>query len=79
MKGWARYRRTGMTIAMRVNFTISFRKQQVKASCYVFVGNGPGEGGCMLHNPHYDFNDRILPLGANYWSNLVQHILPAAA
>jgi hippurate hydrolase len=52
---------------------------QAKAGCYVFVGNGPGEGGCMLHNPHYDFNDRILPLGANYWSNLVEHLLPAAA
>ncbi len=48
---------------------------QAKAGCYVFVGNGPGAGGCMLHNPHYDFNDQILPLGASYWSNLVQHIL----
>ncbi len=52
---------------------------QAKAGCYVFVGNGPGEGGCMLHNPHYDFNDQILPLGANYWSNLVEHLLPARA
>lgn len=52
---------------------------QAKAGCYVFVGNGPGEGGCMLHNPHYDFNDQILPLGASYWSNLVQHILAPGA
>ncbi|MFA5916394.1 MAG: M20 aminoacylase family protein [Burkholderiales bacterium] len=52
---------------------------QAKAGCYVFVGNGPGEGGCMLHNPHYDFNDQILPLGAGYWSNLVEHILSAPA
>ncbi len=51
---------------------------QAKAGCYVFVGNGPGEGGCMLHNPHYDFNDRILPLGASYWANLTEHILAAA-
>lgn len=50
---------------------------QAKAGCYVFVGNGPGEGGCMLHNSHYDFNDQILPLGASYWSNLVEHLLPA--
>jgi len=48
---------------------------QAKAGCYVFVGNGPGEGGCMLHNPHYDFNDEVLPLGASYWVNLVEHIL----
>ena len=52
---------------------------QAKAGCYVFVGNGPGEGGCMLHNPHYDFNDQILPLGASYWSSLVQHILAPGA
>jgi amidohydrolase len=48
---------------------------QAKAGCYVFVGNGPGEGGCMLHNPHYDFNDEVLPLGASYWANLAEHIL----
>lgn len=48
---------------------------QAKAGCYVFVGNGPGEGGCMLHNPHYDFNDEVLPLGASYWANLVEHLL----
>ena len=52
---------------------------QAKAGCYVFVGNGPGEGGCMLHNPHYDFNDQILPLGASYWVNLVEHILATKA
>jgi len=52
---------------------------QVKAGCYVFVGNGPGEGGCMLHNPHYDFNDAILPLGASYWATLVEDILGVRA
>jgi amidohydrolase len=52
---------------------------QAKAGCYVFVGNGPGEGGCMLHNPHYDFNDEVLPMGASYWANLVEHLLPKRA
>jgi hippurate hydrolase len=52
---------------------------QAKAGCYVFVGNGPGEGGCMLHNPRYDFNDEVLPLGASYWANLVEHLLAASA
>jgi len=52
---------------------------QAKAGCYVFIGNGPSEGGCMLHNPHYDFNDQILPLGASYWVNLVEHVLARAA
>ena len=26
-----------------------------KPGCYVWLGNGPGTGGCTLHNPHYDF------------------------
>ncbi len=43
-----------------------------KPGCYVWLGNGPGEGGCMLHNPHYDFNDDILTVGASYWARLVE-------
>jgi amidohydrolase len=42
---------------------------------YIWIGNGKGQGGCMLHNSHYDFNDDILPLGASYWIRLVQKIL----
>ncbi|MDD5298798.1 MAG: M20 family metallopeptidase [Rhodocyclaceae bacterium] len=48
-----------------------------KPGCYVWLGNGPGEGGCMLHNPHYDFNDDLIPIGASYWVGLVEHILEA--
>jgi hippurate hydrolase len=33
----------------------------------------------MLHKPHYDFNDEVLPLGASYLANLVEHILAARA
>lgn len=47
-----------------------------KPGCYVWLGNGPGTGGCTLHNPHYDFNDDILPLGVTYWVRLVQSALP---
>ncbi len=49
-----------------------------RPGCYVWIGNGLGEGGCMLHNPHYDFNDAILPLGASYWARLAEHLLPLA-
>jgi hippurate hydrolase len=49
-----------------------------KPGCYVWLGNGPGTGGCTLHNPHYDFNDAILPLGISYWVRLVQRALPKA-
>ena len=30
----------------------------------------------MLHNPRFDFNDAILPIGASYWVELVRAILP---
>lgn len=45
--------------------------------CYVWLGNGPGTGGCMLHSPHYDFNDAIIPTGIRYWLRLVERALPA--
>jgi len=50
---------------------------KAKPGCYVWLGNGAGEGGCHVHNPGYDFNDEILPLGASYWATLVEQILPA--
>ena len=49
---------------------------RVKDGCYIFIGNGEdSQGGCMLHNPHYDFNDAILPIGVQYWIHLVQQQL----
>jgi hippurate hydrolase len=51
--------------------------RQVKPGAYAWIGNGPGEGGCVLHNPRYDFNDAILPLGAAYWVALVEQELAA--
>lgn len=48
---------------------------QQRPGCYVWLGNGPTEGGCTLHNPNYDFNDAVLPLGARYWVNLVRRAL----
>ncbi len=44
---------------------------------FIFIGNGPGAGGCLLHNPHYDFNDAVLPLGAAYWVRLTESLLAA--
>ena len=48
---------------------------QERPGCYVWLGNGPGTGGCSLHNPHYDFNDAILPIGVSYWVRLVESAL----
>jgi len=47
----------------------------VVPGCYVWLGNGPGEGGCMLHSPHYDFNDGIIATGIRYWVRLAEKAL----
>jgi len=44
-----------------------------KPGTYVWIGNG--ENRENLHHPGYDFNDEILPLGATYWSRLVETAL----
>ena len=57
----------------------SFMLEQVPG-CYAFIGNGDGDhrlpghgaGPCVVHNPSYDFNDEILPLGASFFVNLVR-------
>ncbi|GAB3548259.1 M20 aminoacylase family protein [Noviherbaspirillum agri] len=59
---------------------------QEKPGCYVFIGNGEGLhreaghglGPCNLHNPSYDFNDELLPIGATYWVRLVESYLKKA-
>ncbi len=60
---------------------------QEKPGAYFFIGNGDGGhrhayspidhglGPCTLHNPHYDFNDEVLPLGATLWVRLAQRWL----
>ena len=46
-----------------------------KPGAYIWIGNGSAEGGCSLHNPRYDFNDEIMPLGVAYWVALVRQRL----
>jgi hippurate hydrolase len=48
---------------------------KVVPACYVWLGNGPGEGGCMLHSPHYDFNDEVIATGIRYWVRLAERAL----
>jgi len=56
----------------------AFFLEKCKGS-YLLLGNGTGqgigEGGCMVHNPNYDFNDRVLGTGASYWVRLAQAFL----
>ena len=60
---------------------------QVMPGAYVFISNGDGQhremghgnGPCVLHNPSYDFNDELIPLGATFWSRLAQSWLERRA
>ena len=54
------------------DFAFFLEKQK---GCYFVIGNGTGEGGCMVHNPGYDFNDAILPLAAGFWVRLTEDYL----
>jgi hippurate hydrolase len=58
---------------------------QAKPGAYFLIGNGDGghrdagyaAGPCMLHNPTYDFNDEVIPLGATLWVKLAEQWLAA--
>jgi hippurate hydrolase len=60
---------------------------QAKPGCYFLIGNGDGEhregghglGPCMLHNPSYDFNDALIPLGGTAWVRLAEAWLAGPA
>jgi amidohydrolase len=47
-----------------------------RPGAYVFLGQGGGPHNCFLHNPNYDFNDDVIPLGAGYLAALVEDALP---
>lgn len=56
---------------------------QQRPGCYLFIANGDGDhratghgdGPCTLHNPNYDFNDDLIPLGATLWVRLTEQWL----
>ena len=45
---------------------------------FVWIGNGPGEGGCELHNPNYDFNDAVLPVASGFLAEVAKRALAGA-
>ncbi|HMS78765.1 MAG TPA: M20 aminoacylase family protein [Burkholderiaceae bacterium] len=47
-----------------------------RPGAYFRIGQGGAESGCLLHNPRYDFNDEILPLGAALFVRLAERSLP---
>lgn len=45
--------------------------------CFLLLGNGDtGANGQPLHAADYDFNDALLPIGAEFWLQLVRDRLP---
>jgi len=52
---------------------------QERPGAYVWVGQAGAPGGCAVHNPRYDFNDDILPVGASLLATLVEQRLPRRA
>ena len=47
---------------------------EARPGAFIFVGNGNTAG---LHNPEYDFNDDVIPIGCSYWAKLVETAMPA--
>ncbi len=45
-----------------------------RPGAFIFIGQGDTAG---LHNPAYDFNDEIIPIGCSYWARLVETAMPA--
>jgi hippurate hydrolase len=58
----------------------AFMLERVPGS-YLLIGNGTGDGsgggGCMVHNPGYDFNDANIGIGSAYWALLAERFLAA--
>ena len=44
-----------------------------RPGAYLHVGQG---NGAPLHNPEYDFNDDLAPIGASFFARLVEKALP---
>ena len=49
---------------------------QERPGAFIWIGGGKTDNDPALHHPKYDFNDDVLPLGASYWSKLVETEMP---
>jgi amidohydrolase len=46
-----------------------------RPGAFVWIGNGPPDGGRDLHNANYDFNDAILPAASGFLANVAKRAL----
>ena len=74
--GESRITRQGRSLTGSEDFAFMLEKCP---GSYLLIGNGANEAtkshACMVHNPGYDFNDEILPIGAAFWALLTQKYL----
>lgn len=77
--GEDRVNRNGPLIMASEDFSYMLNE---KPGAYINIGNGPAPEGmaqgmtaCEVHNPHYDFNDAILPLGSSWYARLAERWL----
>jgi hippurate hydrolase len=68
--------RDGNLVMASEDFSFMLEK---RPGAYIQIGNGDGEGACEVHNPSYDFNDAILPLGASLFVRLAEKKLARMA
>jgi len=52
---------------------------EARPGAYINIGNGDAVGSVPVHNPGYNFNDEILPLGAATLAGIVEKKLPRFA
>lgn len=53
----------------------AFMLQANPNGCYFMIGAGDEPDRAAPHNPEFDFNDEIIPLGATFWVKLVEDYL----
>ncbi len=73
VKGVGHVERDGRPLLAGEDFAFMLERTP---GAYLFFGQrGADKGGVPVHNPGYDFNDDLLPIGANYLAGLVEQEL----
>jgi amidohydrolase len=71
--GVTEVQREGNPVLAGEDFAFMLEKNR---GAYLFFGQrGADKGGVPVHNPGYDFNDDLLPIGASYLAGLVEQEL----
>lgn len=73
VRGVTEVQREGNPVLAGEDFAFMLEKNR---GAYLFFGQrGADKGGVPVHNPGYDFNDDLLPIGASYLAGLVEQEL----